>query len=428
MKKIFSATSVQLLVVLLFGSVLAAVQPLAAQTAPDPGAVFEALWAHYDRPVVEGRTNRSWTWGPAPLTPPTARMIWYNFPVVMTTDSTITVQYWDKGVMEINDPQADPRSPWYVTGGRLPVELMFGHQEGSDGTSRSWRDSYLTAIGDPGGFPAYPDLQPLYQVPGQINPADIGKPVVAMFNPDQTVSYEFTDYVNDPETVLVQGENNHGVPHAFLEFQRQQGLVWQDNGFTQQQVYDPLYIFGLPVTPAVWAYAQVGGVERPILFQVFERRVLSYNPANPPAFQVEMGNVGAHYYSWFTDPTAAAEFSSSHGREMPARNDPQVIYTVEVETQHESEHTHSSSAVYRIYRSLDGGATRELRSTGTLGPDCYSDIEVDLLQPASPYAIPDRIGLRTLCSPASPSTMRGSGIVIRSSYDGGKTFVTRFAF
>ncbi len=42
----------------------------------------------------------------------------------------------------------------------------------------------------------------------------------------------------------------------------------------------------------------MAGVERPVLFQVFERRVLTYNPANEPAFRVEMGNVGQHYYQW----------------------------------------------------------------------------------------------------------------------------------
>ena len=35
-----------------------------------------------------------------------------------------------------------------------------------------------------------------------------------------------------------------------------------------------------------------------MLIQAFERRVLTYNPANPPAFQVEMGNIGLHYYDW----------------------------------------------------------------------------------------------------------------------------------
>jgi hypothetical protein len=59
-----------------------------------------------------------------------------------------------------------------------------------------------------------------------------------------------------------------------------------------------MLLFGLPVTGAYWVKAKVGGVERPILFQVFERRVLTYNPANEPAFRVEMGNVGQHYYQW----------------------------------------------------------------------------------------------------------------------------------
>ena len=35
-----------------------------------------------------------------------------------------------------------------------------------------------------------------------------------------------------------------------------------------------------------------------VLIQAFERRVLTYTPANPRAFQVEMGNVGRHYYDW----------------------------------------------------------------------------------------------------------------------------------
>jgi hypothetical protein len=38
--------------------------------------------------------------------------------------------------------------------------------------------------------------------------------------------------------------------------------------------------------------------ELPILFQVFERRVLTYNPANPPRWRMEMGNVGRHSYKW----------------------------------------------------------------------------------------------------------------------------------
>jgi Tol biopolymer transport system component len=39
-------------------------------------------------------------------------------------------------------------------------------------------------------------------------------------------------------------------------------------------------------------------VEKDVLVQLFERRVLTYTPSNPAGFQVEMGNVGQHYYRW----------------------------------------------------------------------------------------------------------------------------------
>jgi hypothetical protein len=35
--------------------------------------------------------------------------------------------------------------------------------------------------------------------------------------------------------------------------------------------------------------------------QCFERRCLTYTPANPLAWRVEMGNVGLHYYAWRYD-------------------------------------------------------------------------------------------------------------------------------
>ncbi|MGI8690178.1 MAG: fibronectin type III domain-containing protein, partial [Thermomicrobiales bacterium] len=44
-----------------------------------------------------------------------------------------------------------------------------------------------------------------------------------------------------------------------------------------------------------------------VLVQPFQRRVLSYTPTNPPGFQVEMGNIGQHYYQWryLTNPGSA---------------------------------------------------------------------------------------------------------------------------
>lgn len=61
---------------------------------------------------------------------------------------------------------------------------------------------------------------------------------------------------------------------------------------------DWLFAMGYPVSEPYWATFTVGGVERPLLVQLFERRALTYNPANKSEWQIEMGNIGQHYYTW----------------------------------------------------------------------------------------------------------------------------------
>lgn len=90
---------------------------------PDPASVFALVWKRYDQPVAEQRTSRSWTWGPAPITLPMSE------PFAGVATGQRTVQYYDKGRMELNDPSSDPQSPWYVTSGLLPYELMTGRRQ-----------------------------------------------------------------------------------------------------------------------------------------------------------------------------------------------------------------------------------------------------------------------------------------------------------
>jgi hypothetical protein len=254
-------------------------------------AAFARVWDRQDRAVAEQVTDRSWTWGPAPISPE-MREFYVEGP-----GGKRTVQYFDKSRMEINDPTADPNSQWYVTNGLLPIELMTGRMQVGNNQFEFRGPAKVSAIGDPDNFPTYADLLPFYQSPGAVNPGDLGKPATGMINPDGTIS-GFNDYANDGATILVRGENNHGVAKAFVDFMNQRGLVSQDGSYVEDQVYNPLFVFGLPVSGAYWVKTKVGGKEMPVLFQVFERRVLTYNPANPPAFRVEMGNVGQHYYKW----------------------------------------------------------------------------------------------------------------------------------
>ena len=284
MRRIFGTLAILVAILVI------AVQPtLAAPAIGNPA--FQRVWDRQDLAVAQQISARSWTWGPAANTDVLREQF------IEGVEGVRVVQYFDKSRMEINDPTADPNATWYVTNGLLPIELMTGRMQIGFNQFEFRGPAQISAIGDPGQFPTYKDLLPFYQSPGAVNPGDLGKPATGFINANGSIS-GFNDYATDPATTLVRGENNHGVAKAFIDYMSQQGVVYENGRYVQSAVYDPLFVFGLPVTGAYWVKVKVGGVERPILFQVFERRVLTYNPANPPAFRVEMGNVGQHYYQW----------------------------------------------------------------------------------------------------------------------------------
>ncbi len=272
-------------------SLLVATVPTAAQNTIGHPA-FLRLWSTQDGPVADRvEPARSWTWGPQPISPVLPEQMQDS------PGGVRMVQYFDKSRMEINNPNADPAAPWYVTNGLLPVEMMTGRVQVGYDAFVDGEAARISAIGDPDTYPTYADLSPLYRSPGATDPQDIGLPVTRLLQPDGTLG-ALTDYQDDPATLLAEGSNGYGVPRGFRDFQNSQGIIYQDGQVTQGQVYDPRCVFGLPVTPASWVNSRIGGQAQPVLFQVFERRVLTYNPANPSGFRVEMGNVGQHFYRW----------------------------------------------------------------------------------------------------------------------------------
>jgi hypothetical protein len=213
------------------------------------------------------------------------------------------VQYFDKGRMEINDPDANPDTTWYVTSGLLVTEMITGRVQ--IGPTRSIPLGYanIPVAGDmTNTFPTYASLERFY---GRPLGYELGDHVTHLV----TVSGGgfLPRYATTAATQVVRLERNYAIPRIFWDFLNRTGTIRRGEEYVQNQ---PLMAnwrqtMGLPVTDPFWVRIRVGGVEREVMIQAFERRLLTYTPANASGFQVELSNVGRHYYRWrYTQPFA----------------------------------------------------------------------------------------------------------------------------
>lgn len=273
----------------IFVALLIAVGVPTAYAEPFGPTAFRQVWERTDFPVQQGVAQHSWVWGPEPFTP-----AWREY-FVSGEGQTRQVQYIDKGRFEINDPNANPNAPWYVTSGLLGRELIEGRVQVGQSAFIPLAPANLAVVGDPNNdFPTYASLQRVYEFPAG---AQVGDHVTRVFLREGAASFD--QYANDPATEIAQVEREFGIPRAFWEFMNKGGTVFSNGRFRQaEQLFDWLYVTGYPVTPAFWTRARIAGVEQDVMFQVFERRVLTYVPSNPVQFQVEMGNIGRHYHTW----------------------------------------------------------------------------------------------------------------------------------
>lgn len=269
------------------------------------GFTFGDLWRRADSPVASGAAQRSWTWGPVAWATQTE-------PYAEAPGGRRIVEYRDKTRMELTRPFDNNTSPWYVTNGLLVREMVTGQAQLGDTTFASLPcpyDIYRTgcpSITPIAGDPANNDIAPSY-ADAQFLPLTAlqatGQRTGATFARDP-VSRNFVvgrrDELATAETTLVQYDPvaRHNIPQIFWNYMSQRGSVLENGRLRDDQVVDPLYAFGRPIIEPYWIKARVAGVERDVLMQLFERRVLTYTPANPDRYKVEMGNAGQHYYLW----------------------------------------------------------------------------------------------------------------------------------
>jgi hypothetical protein len=199
--------------------------------------------------------------------------------------------------MEINNPDADPNSIWYVTNGLLVNELISGQMQVGDNEFEAREPADIPIAGDPdsNGSPSYASFAELLDASG----GEQGESITRTLNRDGVVDSDdqFGEYgVVEGEFVP---ETGHSIANVFWEYLNSTGTLRQQGHYLEGPIFSPTFFAtGFPVTAAYWSRVTVGGVEQDVLIQCFERRCLTYTPENEDGWEVEMGNVGQHYYRW----------------------------------------------------------------------------------------------------------------------------------
>jgi endonuclease YncB( thermonuclease family) len=276
---------------------------------------IEQTWNRTDQPVLVGAVDRTWVWGNAvtePMSEPydgAAATYAGEADASMTThEDELIVQYFDKARMEY-DENRPAEAPWNVTNGLLVKEMMTGYlQVGDDLFEQNSPVRNIPIAGDPDSgdiTPSYADIgTPDYFIP-YVDGAIVDLRRKQIEDPRNPGHYSYYPEA-DPAVVqygvtavTVDSPTKYPIASVFWDFMNSSGTIdeagQQISGLLFQ---NPFYATGYPLEEPAWARARVGGVEKDVLVQCFERRCLTYTPDNPDGWKVEFGNVGQHYYQW----------------------------------------------------------------------------------------------------------------------------------
>ncbi len=254
---------------------------------------FGRTWLTADEPVTNLVTQRTWLWGPHS----------YDLraePYSEAEHGYRLVAYYDKSRMEITNPFGDRQSEWFVTNGLLVNELISGQMQVGDNDFEPREPAEVPVAGDPveNDGPTYASFTGLIDVDG----LEDGQLLTQTLDRDGNVSEDsdLGDY--DVTTTQFIPETGHAIADVFWEYLNSTGTLRQGGQYVEGRIFSPTFFAtGFPVTDPYWARVTVNRTEQDVLIQCFERRCLTYTPDNDPGWQVEMGNVGQHYYRWRYD-------------------------------------------------------------------------------------------------------------------------------
>ncbi|MEZ4521133.1 MAG: CHRD domain-containing protein [Thermomicrobiales bacterium] len=342
----------------------------------DPGTPeFERTWNRTDKPVEDGVVSRTWIWGPG-----RTEVMMEEY--AESPGNMRQVQYFDKSRMEITNPNAQDDGLWYVTNGLLVVEMVTGKMQVGDTAFEDREPADVNIVGDPGNAfsPTYAEINSW----GLRDAAsdDVGDMITRTLSDDGEAmddSAYATYNVTAAENVMVPGID-HTIAGPFWDFMNSSGPVWEDGQIVNEMLFpNPYYATGLPITEAYWTTAPVAGTETDVLWQCFERRCLTFTPANDEGFQVEAGNVGQHYWTWrYGQEQPSEDYDGQYYAELDMFNDSGVSgtaslmldgdqLTVEI---HASGLTPDQTHLQHIH-GFDDGTDSTCADTDAYGPVMY---------------------------------------------------------
>jgi hypothetical protein len=285
--------------IIFFSLVALPAHPVVSEPAPTWPQAWQAdnsfleIWSRTDGPVAAGAAARSWVWGPQPF-------VVANEDYAESPTGKRLVAYLDKARMEINDPRGDRAADWFVTSGLLVADMVAGRVQVGNDSFHPAHAANVQVAGD-AGSPEAPYYSSFLPHTAQVTRA-AGARVTRLIRRDGTLAPiqshlpEFT--LDQSAGIDYDPVSGHNIPAVFSSWSKARGTVLRRGNLVQDQVLDPLYVLGRPITEAYWADVLVAGEPNVVLVQLYERRALTFNPRNRPEWQVEMANVGRAYFDW----------------------------------------------------------------------------------------------------------------------------------
>ena len=276
--------------------------PLNAQEEPSDDPVREpvivdssiqAVWNMTDGQIANRSVERAWAFGPEPIA-----AAYEYYPQSPTKFRKVV--YYDKGRLDMLNPQAPDGSIWMVSGALLATELLSGRIQLGESEFVSRRPAEIPLVGD-------------FEQPNPVTYADLAKhsSLLSIEEPDDVESLRETsnrnlEQVGKLVTELLDADGKV-IPGAVVDHQvtivAYEELLGHNvaspfaNWATDLEI-PALNLLGLPVTEPYWIETEVDQVPVLVLIQAFERRTLTYTPTNAENWRVESGNVGLHYRLW----------------------------------------------------------------------------------------------------------------------------------